>query len=157
MYHMVQKISVYATTATPAHVLFRLLKDPVTWTSWSPMDESGPIDPATDDPNGVGSTRMFRNGQVRGIDRVVELIPARRFGYEHLQGLPLRDYRGNVDLEPTPDGTRIHWHVSFRPKVAGTGWFWRIGLRRFLQQMADGLAAYAAADHPADASPGNFG
>ena len=141
---MVQTVSVYATTGTPADVVYDLLKDPATWTSWSPMDESGPVDPAPDDPNGVGSTRAFRNGRVRGLDRVVELIPGRRFGYVHLHGLPLRDYRGDVDLEPTSGGTRIHWHVSFRPKVPGTGWFWRLGLRRFLQQMADGLATYPA-------------
>ena len=145
----------YATTATPADVLFRLLKDPATWTSWSPMDESGPVDAAADDPNGVGSTRAFRNGRVRGVDRVVELIPGRRFGYEHLQGLPLRDYRGDVDLEPTSDGTRIHWQASFRPKVIGTGWFWWLGIRRFLQRMADGLAAYSPAGQIADSSPGS--
>jgi hypothetical protein len=146
---MVQRISVYATTATQADVLFGLLKDPTTWVRWSPMDESGPATPAVHDPNGVGSTRAFRNGRVHGIDRVVELVPGRRFGYEHLQGLPLRDYRGDVDLEPLPDGTRIHWHVSFRPKIIGSGWFWRLGIRRFLQQMADGLAA---ADAAADTS-----
>jgi hypothetical protein len=105
------------------------------------MDESGPDQPAADDPNGVGSTRTFTKGRVRGIDRVVELIPDRRFSYVHLHGLPLRDYRGDVDLEPVPDGTRIVWQASFRPKLPGTGWFWRIGIRRFLQQMADGLAA----------------
>jgi hypothetical protein len=139
---MVQRISVYATTSTPADVLYGLLKDPVSWTKWSPMDESGPAEPADDDPNGVGSTRAFRNGRVRGIDRVVELIPGRRFSYVHLHGLPLRDYRGDVDLEPVAEGTRIHWHVQFRPKLPGTGWFWRLGLRKFLQQMADGLADY---------------
>jgi hypothetical protein len=140
---MVQKISVYATSSAPPDELYALLKDPSTWSTWSPMDESGPGDPAPDDPNGVGSTRRFRNGRVRGVDRVVELIPGRRFSYVHLQGLAVRDYRGDVDLEALPDGTRIHWHVSFRPKLIGTGWFWRIGLRRFLQQMADGLATPA--------------
>jgi hypothetical protein len=142
---MVQRVSVYATSTTPAEVLYGLLKDPATWTDWSPMDESGPDEPAADDPNGVGSTRAFRHGKVRGVDRVVELVPGRRFGYVHLHGLPLRDYRGDVDLEPEPGGTRIHWHAEFKPKVAGTGWFWRLGIRRFLQQMADGLAGYQPA------------
>ena len=59
MYHMVQRVSVYATTGTPADVLYGLLKDPLSWTSWSPMDESGPHTPAAGDPNGVGSTRAF--------------------------------------------------------------------------------------------------
>jgi hypothetical protein len=125
-----------------AGALYALLKEPTTWKSWSPMDESGPGEPAADDPNGVGSTRTFTKGRIDGIDKVVELVPDRRFSYEHVHGLPLRDYRGDVDLEPVADGTRILWQASFRTKIPGTGWFWRIGIRRFLQQMADGLAAY---------------
>ena len=34
-------------------------------------------------------------------------------------GLPVRDYRADVDLEPNAEGTRIRWHVSFSPKVPG--------------------------------------
>ena len=152
---MVQKIAVTATTSTPANVLYALLKDPATWTAWSPMDESGSLAPAVGDPNGVGSTRAFRNGRVRGIDRVVEVIPDRRYSYVHLEGLPVRDYRGDVDLEQTADGTRIYWRVTFKPKIVGTGWFWRVALRRFLQRVVDGLASYqpAAAPGGAPATP----
>ncbi|MGH3915458.1 MAG: hypothetical protein ACRDTC_18930, partial [Pseudonocardiaceae bacterium] len=46
-------------------------------------------------------------------------------------------------LEPTEGGARIRWRVSFLPKVPGTGWLWRWGLRRFVDQSARGLAAYA--------------
>lgn len=58
-------------------------------------------------------------------------------------GLPVRDYRADVDLEPNAEGTRIRWHVSFSPKVPGTGWLLRWGITRFVTQCARGLAAYA--------------
>ena len=140
---MVQKVAVQAVTRAPAKLLFALLKDPRTWSTWSPMDESGPDQPGPDDPNGVGSTRAFTKGHVRGIDRVVELVPDRRYSYVHVQGLPVREYRADVDLEDIRGGIRINWQASFKPKVPGTGWLLRRGIRRFLQQMADGLASYA--------------
>ena len=140
---MVQRIAAEAVTRAPATLVFGLLKDPLTWTAWSPMDKSGPDKPGPDEPNGVGSTRAFTKGRVNGIDRVVELVPNRRFSYVHVQGLPVRDYRGDVDLEDIRGGIRITWQATFKPKVPGTGWLMRRGLRKFLQQMVDGLASYA--------------
>ncbi|MGH3942556.1 MAG: hypothetical protein ACRDTG_28825 [Pseudonocardiaceae bacterium] len=52
-------------------------------------------------------------------------------------------YRGDVDLEATEGGTRIRWRASFLPKVPGTGWLWRWGIRRFVRQCAHGLAVNA--------------
>jgi hypothetical protein len=42
------------------------------------------------------------------------------------------------------DGTTIRWQASFPPKVPGTGWALQRGLRRFLDQCAEGLARHAA-------------
>jgi hypothetical protein len=102
--------------------------------------------PGTDDPNGVGSVRRLTRGRVVGFDKVVELVADRRFSYQHLRGLPVRDYRADVDLEPVDGGTRIHWHATFRSKTPGTGWLLRITLGRFLREITDGLAAHAAAN-----------
>lgn len=35
------------------------------------------------------------------------------------------DYRADVDLESSRGVTRIRWHISFTPKLPGTGWLWR--------------------------------
>ncbi len=56
----------------------------------------------------------------------------------------MRDYRGEVDLEPGPDGTVIHWRASFEPKIPLTGPILRRGLTGFLREMTQGLAAGAA-------------
>jgi len=56
----------------------------------------------------------------------------------------VRDYRARVELEPDGDGTTIRWQASFAPKLAGTGWLLQRGLRRFLDQCAQGLAEHSA-------------
>jgi hypothetical protein len=60
-----------------------------------------------------------------------------------LSGVPVRDYRGQVDLEPSETGTLIRWKASFFPKIPGTGGLLERGIRDFLAQCATGLAAYA--------------
>jgi hypothetical protein len=139
-------MSVTAHSVAPPDVIYALLKDPTTWPRWSPMDTAELETPGSQEPYGVGSIRALTRGRVHGRDQVIELIPGRRFSYLHLSGLPVRDYRGDVDLTPTATGTDIAWRVSFRPRVAGTGWFWRLAVRRMLRQTLNGLAAYAA-DH----------
>ncbi|HEY2762783.1 MAG TPA: SRPBCC family protein [Pseudonocardiaceae bacterium] len=131
---------------TPADIttVYALLCDGATWPTWSPI-ESFELERAGDQaPEGRGAIRIFRKGRVAGRDEIVELVPDRRFSYRHLSGLPVRDYRGDIDLEPDLGGTGIRWRVSFLPKVPGTGWLWRWGVKRMISQAAAGLAAHAA-------------
>ncbi|MCW6010101.1 SRPBCC family protein [Micromonospora sp. CPCC 205371] len=58
--------------------------------------------------------------------------------------MPLRNYRADVDLTPTADGTTIRWHSTFDAAVPGTGWFWRWLLGRFIRDCVNGLAREAA-------------
>jgi len=131
--------------AAPA-VVFGLLADGTTWPEWSPI-ESFSLERAGDPPpEGPGAIRVFVRGRTTGRDQVLELEPGRRLRYASLSGLPVRDYVGEVVLEPTPSGgTDIDWHSSFFPTTPpGTGWLVERGIRRFLGQCALGLAAYAA-------------
>ena len=124
--------------------VFALLVDGDTWPSWSPI-ESFELERAGDPPpEGVGAIRVFRRGRTTGRDQIVEIVPGRRFGYVSLAGLPVRDYRAHVDLEPDRDGTTIRWQASFAPTVPGTGRLLERGLRRFLDQCAQGLADRSA-------------
>ena len=88
--------------------------------------------------------RRFRSGRVVGHDEIVELVPNRRFAYAHTSNLPVRNYRGEIDLEPTAEGTAIRWVSTFDPKVPGTGGLMRRALDRFIAQCTDGLAVHAA-------------
>ncbi len=130
--------------ATPAAV-YALLIDGASWPSCSPLGTFELERTAPDGGEGVGAIRIFRTGRVTSREEIVERIPDRRLSYVLLSGLPLRDYRADVDLVAVDDGTDIRWHASFSGKLPGTGWFYRRVLERFLRQLATGLAARAAA------------
>jgi hypothetical protein len=145
MYLMVhqQQIDVQVHTRAKANAVYALLRDGASWPRWTSIDSFELERAGEREPEGVGAIRIFRKGKVAGRDQVAELVRDHRFSYLHLSGLPVRDYRADVDLEPKAQGTRIRWRVSFTPKVPGTGWLWRWAIRRFITQLACGLAAYA--------------
>ena len=145
-------VSVKGTTTAAPEVVHRLLLDGTTWTDWAPFEKAEIEAPASDGGIGVGSRRYFKTGRNESHEEVVESIPGRRYSYTLIEGLPLDGYRADVDLTPTPDGgTEIHWHSSFTPRRAGTGWFYRLILTTFIKRCVKGLAAHAPTVAPAAA------
>jgi hypothetical protein len=87
--------------------------------------------PGRDEPFGVGAIRVFITKVSRAREEIVELVPERRLSYVSLSGLPLRNYRADVDIAPEASGGAvIDWRASFEPKHFGTGWFWRLFMAR---------------------------
>jgi hypothetical protein len=100
-----------------------------------------------DGPHGVGAQRIFRTGFLRVFEEVPELVPDRRVSYLLLSGMPLRDYRADIDLEPNEaGGTRVVWRSGFQPEIAGTGWFFRWFMTRVLRRMVTDLCAATGAE-----------
>jgi len=124
--------------------VFGLLADGASWPRWSPIESFQLERPGDPPPEGPGAIRVFRRGRTTGRDQIVEAVPGRRLAYVSLSGLPVRDYRATVDLQPARDGTEIRWRASFLPRVPGTGRLLERGLGRFLDQCARGLADHAA-------------
>ncbi|GLW11392.1 ATPase [Microtetraspora sp. NBRC 13810] len=130
--------------ATP-DALFAALVHAATWPRWSPIDSADVEHGDPEDRQRVGDTRIFRSGRSVSRERIVELIDNRRFVYDIVSG-PFRSYRGTIDLAAVSGGgTHITWSAIFNPKVPLSGGFWQWYLTRFMQRMADGLAAYAKA------------
>jgi hypothetical protein len=148
-----QRIEHHATTTADPATVYALLRDGASWPSWAPIESFELERPGTDEPEGVGAVRVLRGGRVVGRDEIVELVPERRFSYAHTSNLPVRDYRGDVDLEPAGEGTAIRWVSEFEPKVPGTGWLLRRGLDGFVAKLAHGLAERAAEVADARRSP----
>jgi uncharacterized protein YndB with AHSA1/START domain len=133
------EIDVRATSNAPPERVFALLADVHTWPQWASFDEAD-----VESGHGVGEIRRFRKGRVRSKERVIALEPPHRFAYEFLSGLPIRDYRAEVTLDPKPDGgTFVRWHSTFRAKVPGTGWAMCWSLNRFIGETVEGLARAA--------------
>jgi len=132
------------TSADPGEV-YRLLRDGATWPEWSAITDFKLEREGDGEPEGVGAVRVFVSGRIRGRDEITGFAQDRQFRYNHLDGLPVRDYRGVVDLVPKDTGTEITWTVSYGPRYPGTGWLLQRGLERFITGCVEGLAEYAAA------------
>ena len=152
MYHMVQRIETSARSTADPQTVYDLLVDGATWPTWSPLESFTLVTPSPEPPpgatdgrgEGLGAVRVFRTGRTASREEVVAVVPARRFSYALLSGLPLSGYRADVDLTAVDGGTLIHWRSHFTAKVPGTGWIYRWALGRFIQRCVDGLAAHAA-------------
>jgi hypothetical protein len=140
-----QRIEHHATTTADPATVYALLRDGASWPSWSPIDSFELERPGADEPEGLGAVRIFRGGRVTGRDEIVELVADRRFSYTHTSNLPVRNYRGGVDLEPVAEGTAIRWVSEFDPKWPGTGRLVRRALDGFVAGLANGLAERATA------------
>ena len=131
------------SSADPGEV-YRLLRNGATWPDWSSIEGFELEREGDGEPEGVGAVRVFVNGRIRGRDEITGFAQDRQFRYNHLDGLPVRDYRGVVDLVPRDSGTDITWTISYGPKYPGTGWVLERMFGRFLQQNVEGLARHAA-------------
>jgi len=135
----VLEIDVEASSSAASERVWALLADVGSWPTWAPFDDA-----QVESGQGVGEIRRFRSGRVTSRERVVALEPPRRFAYEFLSGLPIRDYQAEVTLAPTAEaGTAIRWRSSFRAKIPGTGWVLRRNLTKFIAKTAEGLAREA--------------
>ncbi len=138
-----QRIEHHATTTADPATVYGLLRDGATWPVWGPLDSFELERPGADEPEGLGAVRIFRSGRVTGRDTIAELVENRRFSYTHVSSLPMKNYRADVDLTPTPEGTSIRWVSEFDPKFPGTGGLLRRGLDGFVRGLTEGLAKRA--------------
>ena len=137
--------TIYATARSDAspQTVWGLLADVDTWPRWAAFDSAELERPGKPDPQGVDAIRRFKRGRYTTRERVTAFEPPRRFGYELLAGIPIRDYRAEVTLEPDVDGTLITWRSSFRGKFPIPGSLVRRGLQTFIADTVEGLARAA--------------
>lgn len=132
------------TSAGTPEAVFALLADGAGWRNWAgPFGRNSRWEREGDPPpGGVGAIRRLGSRPLLAREEIVESIPPRRLAYRILSGVPMRDYLGIVDLEPTDGGgTRIVWQGSFVPKIPGTGALTLVASRYAVKELAKRLAA----------------
>ncbi|MGH4022252.1 MAG: SRPBCC family protein [Pseudonocardiaceae bacterium] len=137
-------IDVEVTSSAQPEAVYALLRNGASWPEFSSLGSFELERPAPDGSEGVGAIRVFRTGRITSREEIVLVEEPHRFAYVLLSGLPIRDYRAEVELSPTSGGTVIHWHSTFRGTLPGVGWLVRRQLEGFLAELAQGLAARAA-------------
>lgn len=135
----------YARSPAPVEAVWRLLADVRTWREWNAFGTSELERDGAPDPNGVGAIRRLGQGPVISREQILDFDPPHHLAYTILSGVPVRDYRADVELTPDGDGTLISWRASFAPKIPGTGALMRAFLRGALRTTARRLARAATA------------
>ena len=134
-------------SSAPPEAIFALLADISTWSRWGDWQTAELESPAPDGGGGPGAVRRLTSKTgtyvVTSRERVEEVVPNRRIVYALLSGLPLRDYRGTIELEPDGSGTILRWSSAFEPTLFGTGWFYLWILQRFIADAAARVARAA--------------
>jgi uncharacterized protein YndB with AHSA1/START domain len=108
-----------ATASVPPSVVWDVLTDHAGMSRWTPLRRVEMEAGGTPEANGVGAVRALHLVGPPLREQVTAFEKPRRMGYRLLSGLPVRDYTGEVLLEPTGDGTRIRWTISFSPIIPG--------------------------------------
>jgi polyketide cyclase/dehydrase/lipid transport protein len=133
------RIDVRAQAHASPQQVWTVLADTASWPDWAPFDEV-----AVEQGHEVGEVRRLRSGRITTRERIVGFEPPRRYVYEIVSGLPIREYVAEVLLSPVVEGgTEVRWKASFRAKVPGTGWVLKRLLQGALRKGADALVRRA--------------
>jgi len=142
-----QSFFVRAHSSAPPDAVFDVLADSTRWCEWAgPLIRRSSWElEGSPEAGGVGAIRRLGSSRIFSREQIVEYDRPRHLAYVILSGQPVRQYRADVSLTPSGDGTDIRWEATFLPRLPGTGRF----IRWYLSKIVGGLARNLAAQRPA--------
>ena len=133
------QIDVRARARASPERVWSVLADTGSWADWAPFDEI-----IVEQGHEIGEVRRVRSGPITTRERVVGFEPPRRYVYEIVSGLPVRNYVAEIVLSRwAGNGTEVRWQARFHPRIPGTGWALKRLLERAIRQGADALVQRA--------------
>jgi uncharacterized protein YndB with AHSA1/START domain len=137
-----QDIEIELEIPAPPHQVWAVLSDHSRMADWAGLREVVLRHPGDPPPDGLGAIRVVRARGLSVEEEVTRFEPPRRLEYRIVAGLPVRSYRGEVELAEAGGRTRLRWSVRFEPRIPGTGWILRRVLTGTLRAMLEGLEHY---------------
>jgi uncharacterized protein YndB with AHSA1/START domain len=149
-----------ATAKASPEAVWALVSDATRYPSWGPWSAGHYEKPGEQTPHGVGAVQVLRSAQrymgrhTTSVEKIVVFEEGQHLAYTVIGGIPVRNYRADVTLTPSAQGTHIRWAATWDNTLLGR-MAWR-GLRTFYPEMMAGLVAaaeQAAAEQAAPHSP----
>jgi Polyketide cyclase / dehydrase and lipid transport len=136
------KVDAAARSEAPRERVWEVLADVPRWSEWGPWTGTSFEREGTPAPGGIGAVRVLKRFPMTFREELIEFQPPGRMAYTLLSGMPVRDYRAEVELSDMGEGTEIHWHSEF-DALPGVGGFYRRLLQRAFDDITPSVARYA--------------
>ncbi|HEX5929691.1 MAG TPA: SRPBCC family protein [Solirubrobacterales bacterium] len=107
--------------AAPVETVFSVLTEHHLYAEITPMRKSVLEREGEPPPNGVGAVRVLTSVGPPLREEVIAYEPPSRFSYKLLDGAPVRDHVGTVELTPQDGGTRVVYAVKTTPTLPLVG------------------------------------
>jgi Polyketide cyclase / dehydrase and lipid transport len=136
-----------ATAKASPGAVWALVSDVTRYPSWGPWSDGHYEKAGDESPPGVGAVQVLRSAQrylgrhTTSVETILEFEEDRHLAYTVIGGIPVRNYRADVTLSPSAEGTHIRWAATWDNTFSGR-MAWR-GLRTFYPEMMAGLVAAA--------------
>ena len=107
-------------------IIWALISDVTTYPRWGPWSEARYQRPGDTSPRGPGAVYWLRSSRRYGlrrpvsVEKILDAEDGRRLAYTVIGGIPVRNYRADITLEPAAGGgTRIRWAATWDRTLAG--------------------------------------
>ena len=138
------RIDVFRHADAPVEVVWSIVSDHRGYRDWNPVPVSELEVEGSPDPDGVGAVRKLGARPIFAREQMLEFDRPHHLAYTILSGIPVRDYRADVEPFATADGgCDIRWTGSFGSAPPGLRRLLRAFLQRVLEDMASRLAKEA--------------
>jgi uncharacterized protein YndB with AHSA1/START domain len=135
----VKTLEASATSTAPPAAVWALLADASTWSQWGAWTESGVEGGGEHAP---GAVRYLVKRPFRMRERVTDWVAGERMGYEVLEGMNVKGYKGTVTLEPAAGGgTLIRWSSVYEKADPVTALILKLAVRDAAKRLAKAAAA----------------
>jgi uncharacterized protein YndB with AHSA1/START domain len=142
-----QSIRVQRHSSAPPSAIYPLLADVPGWPRWAPAGaKAAYVREGSPDVGGVGAIRRMGGYGLSVDEEILEARPPHYQRYTILRGAPVKNYCGEVHLEPAGSGTALLWTVRFTATVPGLGPGLRIALGFLIDLVAKALLKMAESD-----------
>jgi uncharacterized protein YndB with AHSA1/START domain len=116
------RIELDKTLAAPIDEVFELLSDHAGYTRFRGFSHAELVRPGESEPNGVGALRRLATSGLRFEEEITAFERPTRMDYVIRKvNVPLKHDGGSIRLEPSGEGTRVHWTSTFTMPIPVVG------------------------------------
>lgn len=139
----IHTVTIEMTANVPKTVLFALLTDHAKldrfFNAHYRMIRAG-----KPEANGIGAIREVTHGPFTYQEQIIDYKENEHIHYQIIQGGPVDEHGGWIKFSSiNATQSTIHYHITFSPKIQGTGWLIKYQLHYSLKQALTKLIKYS--------------